>query len=48
MDMLENKKSSYKPRASTGNPRKLRVIDLIKTVAKIAHFSTEKQIFGEK
>ena len=33
--MYRNEKSSYKPRASTGNPRRMRVVMLIKTYIKI-------------
>lgn len=35
---MRNKKSSYKSRASTGNPRQLRVMIPIKTCTKITKF----------
>ncbi len=40
MDTYRNKKSSYKSRASSGNPRQLRVIIPIKTSTKITFFLT--------
>jgi len=36
MDICKKEKSSYKPCANTGNPRQLRVMMLIKTIAKIS------------